>query len=154
MIHYMTTNGIANAWVGNELRILQRDGIPFRLHSLRRPESSYFLASDIEDLVRATNHIYPLPWLRALVSLSVAPVLFGVRFWAALWNALVGPRESFWLRLKVIWHFFVACDWARAQRSAEMTLIHSQWVNSGGTVAIYGAWLLEKPFSFTGHAAD
>ena len=84
MIHYMTTNGIANAWVGNELRILQRDGIPFRLHSLRRPESSYFLASDIEDLARATNHIYPLPWLRALVSLSVAPVLFGVRFWAAL----------------------------------------------------------------------
>ena len=35
-----------------------------------------------------------------------------------------------------------------------MTLIHSQWVNSGGTVAMYGAWLLEKPFSFTGHAAD
>ena len=33
-------------------------------------------------------------------------------------------------------------------------LIHSQWIHSGGTVGMYGAWLLGVPFSFTGHAAD
>lgn len=154
MIHYMTTNGIGNAWVGNELRVLQREGIPFRLHSLMRPESSYFLAPEIRDLARATRHVYPVPPLRIVVSLAAAPLLFGGRFWSALGNALLGKRESLWLRVKGFWHFVVACDWARAQRDQDVTVVHSQWVNSGGTVAMYGAWLLDRPFSFTGHAAD
>ncbi len=39
-------------------------------------------------------------------------------------------------------------------RSEDVKLIHSQWIHSGGTLAMYGAWLLGVPFSFTGHAAD
>ena len=35
-----------------------------------------------------------------------------------------------------------------------MSLIHSQWIHSCGTVGMYGAWLLDVPFSFTGHAVD
>lgn len=90
MIHSISTNGIRNAWVGNELRILQREGITLRLHSLMCPQSSYFLAPEIHDLARATHHIYPVPALQVLVSLTAAPLLFGARFWTALWNALTG----------------------------------------------------------------
>jgi colanic acid/amylovoran biosynthesis glycosyltransferase len=48
----------------------------------------------------------------------------------------------------------VACVWARSLRQQEVSHIHSQWINSCGTVGMYAAWLLDKPFSFTGHAAD
>ena len=50
MIHYMTSNGIGNAWVGNELRILKRERIPFRLHSLHQAQSTFFQAADIDEL--------------------------------------------------------------------------------------------------------
>ena len=35
MIHYISTRGIGNAWVANELREVQRAGIPFVLHAMR-----------------------------------------------------------------------------------------------------------------------
>jgi colanic acid/amylovoran biosynthesis glycosyltransferase len=154
MIEYMTTNGIGNAWVANELRIVERERIPFRLHALFRPDSTFFLSDEIEELNRTTNYIYPIKPLRVFISFIAAPILFGSRYWTALWNVFVGERESLWRRAKSGWHFVVACDWARSLRNAEVTLIHSQWIHSSGTVAMYAAWLLDKPFSFTGHAAD
>ena len=36
----------------------------------------------------------------------------------------------------------------------KVSLVHSQWIHSCGTIGMYGAWLLGVPFSFTGHAAD
>ena len=56
--------------------------------------------------------------------------------------------------MKSILHFCVACVWARSLRKQQVSHIHSQWINSCGTVGMYAAWLLNKPFSFTGHAAD
>ena len=32
VIHYMTPRGTQDAWVGNELRVVARAGIPFELH--------------------------------------------------------------------------------------------------------------------------
>ncbi|GHF75722.1 colanic acid biosynthesis glycosyltransferase WcaL [Seohaeicola zhoushanensis] len=154
MIHYMTTQGVGDAWVGNELRMVTKAGIPVRLHALNRPASTYFTAADIDALNRATNVIYPLSPLRALGAALAAPIRFGPRALAALWNALTGERESLRVRLTGIWHYAVACHWAAARRGEEVHHIHSQWIHSGGTVAMYGAWLLGRPFSFTGHAAD
>ncbi len=154
MIHYLTTNGVGNAWVGNELRILQREGVPFVLHALERPEVTFFESAEIEALNRDTRAIYPLPVLAALVSCFAAPFVFGQRYWSALWNGLTGPRESFWVRLKTLGHLAIACHWAFGVRNEPVSHIHSQWVHSGGSVAMYGAWLLDRPWSFTGHAAD
>ncbi len=154
MIHYMTTIGVGDAWVANELRIVKRADIPFRLHALMKPAATYFTSSDIAEFNRETNVLYPLGVPAALLALLAAPFRFGGAFWAALWNALTGERESFKIRLKAIWHLAVACHWAASLRNEEVSLVHSQWVHSGGTVAMYGAWLLGKPFSFTGHAAD
>jgi len=100
--------------------------------------------------------IYPLPVLAFIVSALAAPLLFRGRFFAALCNALYGKREHLRARIAGIAHFFVACHWARiARRRAErIAHIHSQWINSCGTIAMYAAWLLDVPFSFTGHAAD
>lgn len=150
----MTTNGVGDAWIANELRILKREGIPFVLSSLTEPRQSYFHSDDIAEMAQATHVIYPISKLSAFLSFLAAPFRFRGRFFSALWNALTGPRESTRNRLVGIWHLMVACHWAVWLRTQDVSLIHSQWIHSAGTVAMYGAWLTGKPFSFTGHAAD
>lgn len=154
MIHYMTTQGVGDAWVGNELRVVGKAGIPVCLHALNRPAATYFTAADIAALERDTRYIYPVSRRAALAALLLAPARFGGRAIAALGNALFGKRESLRVRLVSLWHLAVACHWAARQEPAGIAHIHAQWIHSAGTVAMYGAWLLDRPFSFTGHAAD
>jgi colanic acid/amylovoran biosynthesis glycosyltransferase len=154
MIHYITTNGIGNAWVAAELEVMRGKGIPFVLHSLRAPHQNFFGSAWSEDLNRKTRLIYPVPPAGLLVSVLLAPWLFGRRFFAVLLNSLFGERESLRARLVAIAHVFVACHWARGLRGERIDLIHAQWIQSSGTVGMYGAWLLGVPFSFTGHAVD
>lgn len=154
MIHYISPIGIGSAWVGNEIGVVRRAGIPVVLHSLRPSRQQFFASEWAKELDRQTRIIYPLPPVGFAVSLLAAPFLFRGRFFAALWNALFGKRESFRNRVAGIWHFLTACHWARGLRKERVSLIHSQWIHSGGTVGMYGAWLLGVPFSFTGHAAD
>lgn len=154
MIHYITTTGIGNAWVANELRIVQQAGIPFVLHGLRGPQQRFFDSDWAMDLLRQTRTIYPLSAAEVAFSLLRAPFVFRGRFLAALVNALFGKRESFRTRIAALAHFVVACCWALKLRKDRVSHIHAQWVHSSGSVGMYGAWLLGKTFSFTGHAAD
>jgi colanic acid/amylovoran biosynthesis glycosyltransferase len=154
MIHYMTSRGVTDAWVANELRVVARSGIPFRLHALFRDPETYFSAPDIARMATETNYLYPLLPGAAIVDILAAPFRFGSRFLTAFWNALTGERETLRIRAVGLWHLAVACHWAATLRGEDVRLIHSQWIHSGGTVAMYGAWLLGVPFSFTGHAAD
>jgi glycosyltransferase involved in cell wall biosynthesis len=151
-IQYMTPRGTQDAWVGNELRVVARAGLAFALHSLEAPRPTFFASPEIRDM--PTRAVYPLARFAFVGSLLLAPWLFGRRFAAALLNALFGPRESLTVRLKGLWHLAVACHWARMLRHERSALIHAQWAHSSGTVAMYGAWLLGTPFSFTGHGAD
>jgi glycosyltransferase involved in cell wall biosynthesis len=154
MIHYMTTTGIGNAWVANELRVVKAAGIPFVLHGLRGPQQRFFDSDWAMELNRDTKTIYPLAIWDVFASMLAAPFLFGRRFFEAFANALFGERESFRSRIAALSHFFVACCWARRSRHEPISHIHAQWVHSSGSVAMYGAWLLGISFSFTGHAAD
>jgi glycosyltransferase involved in cell wall biosynthesis len=154
MIHYMTTQGVGDAWVGNELRVVQAAGIPFALHALMRPGATYFTSPDIAALNEGTNYLYPLSRLAVAKAVLAGPARFGGRFFTALGEALTGPRESLRNRGVGLWHFAVACHWAGQLQDKDVSHIHSQWIHSGGTVAMYGAWLLGRSFSFTGHAAD
>ena len=104
MIHYMTTQGVGDAWVGNELRVLAQSGIPFRLSALNRPANTYFTSSDVAELDAATYYVYPLSTLSILGAIIAAPLRFGGRFFGALWNGLTGERESLRIRLLRLWH--------------------------------------------------
>jgi glycosyltransferase involved in cell wall biosynthesis len=154
MIHYMTIQGVGDAWVGNELRVVQGDGIPVVLHALRRPQKTFFNSDDIMVLDQDTRAIYPLSKASALGALLAAPSRFGGRFWRALGSALFGPRENSRIRVRGLWHLAVACRWAAGLRDDPVPHIHSQWAHAGASVAMYGATLLGTSFSFTGHAAD
>jgi len=154
MIHYITTNGIGNAWVANELGQVRRAGVPFVLHAMRKVEETFHLSEWAQQLHRQTRAIYPLPVAGTIASCLAAPFLFRGRFFAALGNALFGERESRRARIASLVHLVVACHWARRLRREPVAHIHSQWIHSCGTIGMYGAWLLGKSFSFTGHAAD
>ena len=154
MIHYITSNGVGNAWVGNELTQLSQHSIPFVLHSLHGPRQTYFKSPAVNEINQKTKFIYPISPVNLLAAVFSGPFIFGQHFWFALLNSIFGRKESFTVRLKSILHFAVACIWAKSLLGKPVSLIHSQWINSCGTVAMYGAWLLNKPFSFTGHAAD
>jgi glycosyltransferase involved in cell wall biosynthesis len=150
----MAADGVGCAWVGNELRIVRKSGIPFALNGLYKPTTRYFAAEDIAVLERETQYLYPLRKWRVARDVVLAPARFGTRFFAALGNALFGERESLSVRAVAFWHLLVACHWAAMLKDRKVSHIHSQWIHSGGTVAMYGAWLLGAPFSFTGHAVD
>lgn len=154
MIHYITTNGIGQAWVTAELRVMERKGVPCVLHAMRQPHLHFFRSAWASRINEATRLIYPMPVIGTAVSLLMAPILFRGRFLSGLLNALFGKRESLRVRISASAHFFVACHWARQLRRDDVSLIHAQWIHSAGTIGMYGAWLLGVPFSFTGHAVD
>ncbi len=154
MIHYITTNGIGNAWVAAELRVMEREGIPWVLHSMRSTGGHLYRSTWARDIDRSTRLIYPLPLGATVLSILLASTIFRGRFVCALLKGLFGKRESLRVRIAGMAHLFVACHWARTLRQQEVSHIHSQWIHSCGTIGMYGAWLLDVPFSFTGHAAD
>lgn len=158
MIHYITPIGIGSAWVGNEISIVRGAGLPVVLHALHPSNQKFFSSGWAQELDRQTRVIYRASKGSILAAALRGPARFGARFWAALGNALVGERESLRNRAVALWHFLVACWWAaelRGRSAAEpVSLIHSQWIHSGGTVGYFASWLLGVPFSFTGHAAD
>jgi glycosyltransferase involved in cell wall biosynthesis len=154
MIHYITTHGTGDAWVANELRIVESRGIPFVLHAMRAPHQHFFASEWARSLHARTRRIYPIPAGALIRAVLLAPLRFRGRFADALWNACCGRRESLRARIAALAHFFAACHWAASLRGEEVSLIHSQWVHSCGSIGMYGAWLLGVPFSFTGHAAD
>ena len=154
MIHYISPIGIGSAWVANEISTVEKQGIPIVLHSLRKSNQEFFSSDWARRMDGATRAIYPIGFFNGILSALLAPLLFRGRFFAALGNAILGKRESFRNRVAAFAHFWVACVWARALRADKVSHIHSQWIHSGGTVGMYGAWLMGVPFSFTGHAAD
>lgn len=156
MIHYMTSEGLGSPWVGNELRIVTQAGVPVRLHCMRAPAKIHFDSEWAKDLQASATVLYPVPAGRVVGAALAGPFAFGGRFFAALGNAVFGERENLRARLACLAHFFVACMWALGLKKSggRVSHIHAQWAFSSASIAMYGAWLLGVPFSFTGHAVD
>ena len=83
MIHYMTTNGLGNAWVGNEIRILLKYGIVVRLHSLSPSDAPFFDSEQLQKIHNDAHVLYPLSKARLALSVLAAPFLFRGRLFSA-----------------------------------------------------------------------
>jgi len=79
VIHYITTNGIGNAWVGNELRRVEATGIPCRLHALYSDEHRFFESEWARRLEARTEHLYPMSTATVVAGVLAAPFRFGRR---------------------------------------------------------------------------
>lgn len=153
-ICYLTTNGIGNPWVAAELQYVQESGIPADLYTMRAPDKSFFDSEWAKTINQETKVLYPLPLWKFIGANILAPFKFRGRYSSALLNALFSRRENLRARIAGIAHFFVACYWALDISEKKYKLIHSQWIQSGGTIAYFTSRLLDIPFSFTGHAVD
>ena len=100
MIHYITSNGVGNAWVGNELSQLSQRNIPFVLHSLHGPQQTYFKSPAVNEINQKTKFIYPISPVKLMAAVCSGPFVFGQHFWFALLNSFFGRKESFSVRLK------------------------------------------------------
>jgi len=155
MIHYMTSEGLGSPWVGNELRIVTRAGVPVTLHMMRRPEKIHFTSDWAKQIQQnAAPPLYPIRVVPFVLNNLAAPFVFGPKWFGALGNALFGERENSRARVATVAHLFVAASWAMDMRRAAVSHVHAQWAFGSATIAMYGAWLLGVPFSFTGHAVD
>ena len=154
MIHYITLQGLGQPWVGNELGVLDSNSVPFTLHAMRTPEHELFESEWAARIQSSARIIYPLPLMRFAAALVCAPVLFWRRWCAAAWNALFASRESLRARVTALAHFAVAAYWACQNRKERMSHIHCQWAHASATIGMYASWLLDVPYSFTGHAVD
>ena len=129
MIHYITTQGLGQPWVGNELYVLRRQNVPFVLHAMRRPEQKLFDSEWAAELNRDTRTIYPIPPLAMVVSMLLAPLLFRGRFVSALFNALIGKRESARARVATLAHFrsSLCSHCSGSPKSVARTLESNSW---------------------------
>ena len=103
MIHYITSTGVGNAWVGNELMALAGRGVPFRLHSLHKPAATFFKSEQVKQIAEQTNYIYPLSVWRMYHQPVIAGAcsIFPRYFFPALWNSVFGRKESSSIRMKI-----------------------------------------------------
>jgi hypothetical protein len=68
MIYYISSIGIANPWVVNEVASVEKYLIPVVLHSLHFSKQALFFSSDwVENIIG---------WLQRFVSAILAPFLF------------------------------------------------------------------------------
>ena len=153
-IHYITSHGIGQPWVANELRVVGGAGVPFKLHAMRHLRQMCFDSEWAQRMNAAANVLYAPPLWGLVVSQLLGPVRFRGRYFAALLNALIANRENRRARVAALFHFFVAVHWAQQLHREETAHIHSQWAYSSGTIGMYAAWLLDVPISVTGHATD
>ncbi len=153
-IVYITTNGIAQPWVGNELRVVGEKGVPYEIHSMRPAGPIHFKSEWAERIDRNTKILYPLPVIETAAAVLLGPFRFGRGYFRALRSALFGKREHLRARAACLFHFVAACVWATRIRNEPVEHIHSQWAHSGATIGLYASMLLDRSFSFTGHAAD
>ena len=116
LIAYFSADGISSPWVATEIREMQRMGVPCHLTQLY-PDECFFDSSWALQIQKNAEVLYPINKKELLFSLLSAPILFGRKWLQAGLNALFGKRESFDCRVKTIWHFFVACHWARKFRN-------------------------------------
>jgi len=72
----------------------------------------------------------------------------------ALRDAVREPDVRLVGRPKILVQAFAALALARRLRARRITHIHAHMAHVPTTIAMYAAWQLGVPFSFTGHAAD
>ena len=123
MIHYVTQNGIGNAWVANELSRVEGAGLPVALHAMRAPDKLLHDSPWAVEMNRRTELMYPLPLVVMFLSLLAAPFRFRSRFFSALWNAFFGRREHLRAHREFRKEFFVhtvAQSWTDALRNASI----------------------------------
>ncbi len=151
---FLTSNGVGNAWVPDQVLGLRARGVPVELHALHAAEQDFHGSERIEALRAETHRVYPVAWAAVVRDLLLAPFRFRGRLLGALASALrPGEPTAPTDRLRLLVQLAVAVSWASGP-GARAAHVHADMAHSPASVGMLVAQLMGVGFSFTGHAND
>jgi hypothetical protein len=89
MIHYITSNGIGNAWVANELSRVDAARVPFVLHAMRSPDKLLHGSEWALRMNQQTMVIYPLAGIAGDFVRSVGANIVSWQVFCGPWQRIV-----------------------------------------------------------------
>ncbi len=147
---------ISESFISNEILLLEEQGIPIRIFSMRHPRESFCHAS--VSRIRARVDYLPTDLFadfpRLLLAATLQAVSRPARFLAALEKA--GERFGRTRSLGTVKHLLQAAYLTRrflGPRSGVVHL-HAHFAHSPTSVALFASMLSGLEFSFTAHAKD
>lgn len=147
---------ISETFISNEILLLEQQGIPVRIFSMRYPRESFTHAS--VQRIRARVDYLPTELLPDFSRLFMPTALLAVRepsrFLAAL--ALAGRRFRRNRSLATIKHLLQAGYLVQRllRHAPEVVHLHAHFAHSPTSVALFASLMSGLPFSFTAHAKD
>lgn len=148
---------VTSTFVYREISAVRALGAEVFTYSTTRPRGNV-ISAEARALVEATEYLYDVP-SSAIVRAGVAqffhaPGRFAAAKTRALLDALtvqVSDRKD---RLKLIWHFTVACHLAGLLERDKVEHLHAHFAHVPAAVAMYAAKMAGISYSFTAHAND
>lgn len=148
---------ISETFISNEIRLLEEMGFSIHIFSMRKPREAFSHAS-VKSIKAGVTYLpeslfFGLPALlmAAVPQFAVHPRRFlrCARLWFS--RFAMAPKKHTWIK-----HFLQGGYLARKARAKNIPVahLHAHFAHTPSTVAMYGAILLDVPFSFTAHAKD
>jgi len=148
---------VTSTFVYREIEALEALGAHVDTYSTRRP-ADRVVSAEAVPLVERTTYLYDIPKARVLLDVAIVKATSPLCYFR---NALRMVRDVFRARvpapadrLKLVWHFCVACSLARRLRAGGARHLHAHFAHVPTTIAMYAAGLAGIPYSFTAHAND
>ena len=146
---------ISETFISNEIKLLEEQGFTIHIFSMRKPRETFSHKSVKSIHAQVT-------YLPEYLSLGFPRLLWNTLLCALLHTSTFCKTFKFFLSrfsgtAKVhtwIKHFMQACVVANTVQAKNITHLHSHFVHTPTSVAMYAAKLANIPFSFTAHAKD
>ena len=146
---------ISETFISNEIKLLEEQGFTIHIFSMRKPREN-FSHKSVKDIHAKVTYLpesmllgFPRLLWNTITCALVRPKTFAKTFKFFLTRAAGTNKLHTWLK-----HFMQGCFVANRVTDNNITHLHSHFVHTPTTVAMYAAKLAELPFSFTAHAKD
>jgi glycosyltransferase involved in cell wall biosynthesis len=146
---------LSETFILNEMRALERLGMPLHVFSLLRPEET--LSHPAVNELQAPVTYFPQSWKEKIPAVAkahatmavTAPLGYMKATGLAFWWGLTSKRP-----LSVVKHFLRSGYMAKACREQKIPHLHAHFANAPTVVAHLVSVMCKIPFSFTTHAKD
>jgi glycosyltransferase involved in cell wall biosynthesis len=144
---------LTETFIYGEITGLARHGVPLRIYSVRRPPAAE-VSEEVRRLREETYYLLPPHWGQLAAAHLHWVLRRPLRYLSTLFALLRGQHHRLRDRLRTLVHFAEGVLVAAQARRDGVGHFHAHYASHPATVALTASWLLDVPFSFTGHAYD
>lgn len=146
---------ISETFISNEIKLLEEQGFTIHIFSMRKPREK-FSHNSVKKIHAKVSYMpesmligFPRLLWNTVACALVRPKTFAKTFKLFLARAAGTDKLHTWVK-----HFMQGCFVANKVTDHNITHLHSHFVHTPTTVAMYASKLTGLPFSFTAHAKD